>query len=99
MTMKRISLQCKNVNRTLFQEKFLDIQCFALEPKKSKARKSESIWLTFNKHASFQEVITALNTAFEVSDGKCLRIGKMSAPDLHTFDGTPLMAKAKETST
>ena len=76
----------------------LDITCFVLEPKKRKARKSESQSLEFNKNASFHEVLTTLNTAFEVDDGRCVRIGKLAAPDLYTFDGLPLMEKAKETS-
>ena len=66
----------------------MEIRTFAVNRDRDQVKKTPRvIKLTFRRTASFEDVITDLNHAYQVSDGEMFRLNKTLGTDVTTFDG------------
>ena len=65
--------------------------------KVEKIRKTKMKYVPIKPTSTFEEVLHQLNTFYNVSDGKALKVGLQSGPDVTTFNSRDFGTYVSET--
>ena len=75
-------------NASFNQVTDMEIRTFAVNADREAAKKTpRTMKLTFSRTSTFDDVIAALNDAYQVSDGQAFRMNKILGTEITSFDG------------